>query len=121
MFPTIPIKFIAASVALLAVVGAAGFVYLRINNLSSQLAVAHSLAKAAAEANIQNIATIEQLKRERERITAALATTTAENQRRATALAKTRKAINDTNDQSPVAPVVRDAINGLRDGLQAGN
>jgi hypothetical protein len=119
--PIIPVRLIVAAVFGIGLFALAGFAYLRINSLSSQLAVAHGVAKAATEANIQNLATIEQLKRDRERITAALATTTAENQRRATALTKTRKRINDTNDQSPVAPVVRDAINGLRDGLQTGN
>jgi hypothetical protein len=121
MFPTIPMKFIVAGVGFLALCATGLYTFWRIDALTSQLAVAHGTAKAATEANIQNIATIEQLKRDRERITAALATTAAENQRRATALAKTRKRINETNDQSPVAPVVRDAINGLRDGLQAGN
>jgi len=121
MFPTIPIKFIVASVAMLGIAGVAVFAYVRINNLSLQLAVAHSVAKAATEANMQNIATIEQLKRDRDRVNESLAVAQAENQRRATALAKTRKRINETNDQSPVAPVVRDAIVGVRGGLQAGN
>jgi hypothetical protein len=121
MFPVLPTKFIAAGVVFLIAVIPAVYCFWRIDTLSNQLAVAHSVAKAATEANMQNLATIESLKRDRERITAALAATTAENQRRAAALAKTRKAINETNDQSPVAPVVRDAIVGVRDGLQAGH
>jgi hypothetical protein len=121
MFPVVPVKFIVAGVVALGLCATGLYTFWRIDTLTSQLALANKVSDYAIETNKNLIKTIDALQAERQRINESLAMAQAENQKRAAALAKTRKAINDTNDQSPVAPVVRDAIVGVRDGLQAGH